>query len=56
MNDVRSATPSSTGIAPVCQEIEVPCRPSDAFRMFTEEIGQWWPLHTHSVALERAVS
>ena len=45
--------PAST-IAPVRKELELPCAPVAAFRMFTEEMAQWWPLHTHSVHGEQA--
>lgn len=27
----------------------VGCTPERAFEVFTEEIGSWWPLHTHSI-------
>ena len=38
----------------VRKQIEV-ARPRDeAFRLFTEGIGEWWPLRTHSVHGERA--
>ena len=30
--------------------------PSVAFELFTEGIGAWWPLDTHSVGLERAAA
>jgi hypothetical protein len=52
-----TSTPSpkpQNAIAPVRKEIEVPCRPADAFRMFTQELGQWWPLETHSVFGEQS--
>ena len=25
------------------------CPPETAFRVFTEEVGAWWPLHSHSI-------
>jgi uncharacterized protein YndB with AHSA1/START domain len=35
---------------PIRRSIEVPASPEDAFRVFTEEMGSWWPLETHSRA------
>jgi len=37
---------------PVVKEIRLPVKPDEAFRRFTEEIGSWWPMNTHSVSLE----
>jgi uncharacterized protein YndB with AHSA1/START domain len=50
MNDQPAAFP----VPPVEKSVEVPCAPERAFRAFTAEIGQWWPLSSHSVARERA--
>lgn len=36
-------------IAPVMRSITVERSPEDAFRIFTERIAEWWPLHTYSV-------
>lgn len=36
--------------------VTVPQGPEDAFRLFTDEIASWWPLATHSVGGERAVT
>lgn len=41
---------TSTTLAPVKKSIVVGRSVEDAFRIFTEEIGVWWPLHTHAVA------
>lgn len=41
-------------IEPVRKELKVGLNPEQAFRLFTEGIGKWWPLHTHSVGLEDA--
>jgi Activator of Hsp90 ATPase homolog 1-like protein len=41
------AKPGSA-IAPVVKTITVKCTPEEAFRYFTEAIGKWWPLATHS--------
>ena len=40
--------PEQTGLA-VRKTIVVSAAPEAAFRTFTEEIGAWWPLATHSV-------
>jgi uncharacterized protein YndB with AHSA1/START domain len=45
---------SNPTLAPVRKEIEVPCPAPDAFRLFTEELGRWWPLATHSLSGESA--
>jgi uncharacterized protein YndB with AHSA1/START domain len=42
------------GVPPLEKSIHVPCAPSRAFQAFTAEIGQWWPLATHSVAQDQA--
>jgi uncharacterized protein YndB with AHSA1/START domain len=36
------------------KSIHVPRAPVRAFHAFTAEIGQWWPLSTHSVAQDQA--
>jgi uncharacterized protein YndB with AHSA1/START domain len=41
-------------LSPVRKELELPCRPADAFRMFTQELGQWWPLRSHSLFGEQS--
>jgi uncharacterized protein YndB with AHSA1/START domain len=33
----------------VRRSVTVARGPEDAFRVFTEEIGRWWPLETHSI-------
>lgn len=38
-----------TALPPVRREILVPAPPERAFSVFTEGIGAWWPLGTHSV-------
>ena len=37
-------------IEPVRKSVTVPCSLKDAFRVFTEDVGEWWPLEKHSVA------
>jgi uncharacterized protein YndB with AHSA1/START domain len=54
MTDANAADRSTATVAPVSKEIELPCRPADAFRMFTQEVAQWWPLATHSLFGERS--
>lgn len=34
---------------PVVRSATVACGPDEAFRIFTDEIGAWWPLPTHGV-------
>lgn len=43
-------------LAPIQRSIVVAWEPATAFRHFTAEIGSWWPLRTHSVCNEAAVS
>jgi uncharacterized protein YndB with AHSA1/START domain len=45
----------TTPVAPVRKSITVAVAPSQAFELFTRDIGMWWPLATHSVGLERAI-
>ena len=35
--------------------VRVPQAPVDAWRLFVDEIGAWWPLATHSVGRDDAV-
>lgn len=41
-------------VPPLEKSILVPCAPARAFQAFTAEIGQWWPLSTHSVGQGQA--
>ena len=36
-------------IEPITKTLVVACDLEEAFRVFTEEIGSWWPSHTHAV-------
>jgi hypothetical protein len=45
---------STTPIEPVRKRRVVPLDQQRAFDLFTERIGDWWPLRTHSIAPERA--
>lgn len=42
---VRSPTP----IEPVRKQRRVALSPHEAFRLFTDQMGTWWPLETHSI-------
>lgn len=44
------------GIEPVVKSLRLKLTPDEAFRRFTEEIHTWWPLDTHSVGEDQAVS
>jgi uncharacterized protein YndB with AHSA1/START domain len=35
------------------KEITVAADPEHAFAVFTERLGEWWPLHTHSISMGR---
>lgn len=43
-------------LAPVVKTVKVNLPVDAAFRLFTEEINGWWPLVTHSVFGDEAVS
>lgn len=34
---------------PVTKQVHVPLAPEGAFTLFTEGIGRWWPVETHSL-------
>lgn len=36
-------------VAPIRREVLVDANPDRAFRVFTEQIGRWWPVAEHSV-------
>jgi len=46
----------STTLAPVRKSIQVKLSIDAAFRLFTEGITRWWPLKTHSVGEDEALS
>ena len=48
------STQPTERIAPVRKSIVVDATVEHAFRVFTERIGEWWPVTTHSVHEERA--
>ncbi len=39
-------------LEPVRRSITVACDAERAFRLFTEEIGSWWPVEKHSRAVD----
>ena len=41
-------------LTPVVKTVRVPTDPGTAFRRFTEEMGSWWPLETHSIGRDEA--
>ncbi len=41
-------------IPPVVKSVRVARAQADAFRLYTEGLGQWWPLKTHSIGGEKA--
>jgi uncharacterized protein YndB with AHSA1/START domain len=43
-------------VQPVRKSVTVAWDRETAFRRFTSEMGEWWPLGTHSVGQENAVS
>lgn len=46
---------AETGIAPLVKTTTVPQDPPNAYRLFTEHMGEWWPLITHSVGQSDAI-
>jgi uncharacterized protein YndB with AHSA1/START domain len=52
MNEQQSR--QSVKIEPVRKEVKVALPAAAAFELFTEGIGRWWPLATHSVGQEQA--
>jgi uncharacterized protein YndB with AHSA1/START domain len=45
---------SMTVVPPVVRSIVVEAPPERAFRVFTEEIGRWWPVRTYSIGEAKA--
>ena len=43
-------------IPPVLKSVRVARAQADAFRLYTEGLGKWWPLKTHSIGGEKAVN
>ncbi|MEM8555634.1 MAG: SRPBCC domain-containing protein [Pseudomonadota bacterium] len=38
---------------PIRKSVTVPIPPGDAFRIFTEDLGRWWPVDNHSISANR---
>lgn len=43
-----------SGIDPIEKSFTLPADPETAFRRYTAEMGEWWPLYSHSVFDEEA--
>ena len=43
-------TSEQNAFAPVQKRVRVACDIDQAFRTFTEDIGTWWPVETHSIS------
>ncbi len=52
MNDSRA----ETTVSPVEKSIDVPWDPATAFERFTSRMADWWPIETHSLFQDRAVT
>ncbi|HEY7450461.1 MAG TPA: SRPBCC family protein [Vicinamibacterales bacterium] len=50
MTNTSAASPFS----PIVKVVTVRATPEQAFRRFTQEIGVWWPLKSHSVGEDQA--
>lgn len=50
------STVSNLPVPPLEKSILVACTPERAFQAFTAEIAAWWPLATHSVGEDKAIS
>ena len=44
-------TSAQAAVEAVRKTVTVNCPVEHAFRTFTEGIGSWWPLHTHSISV-----
>jgi uncharacterized protein YndB with AHSA1/START domain len=40
---------------PIMRTVRVRCSIDRAFRVFTEQMGTWWPLETHSIAVDQGL-
>ena len=49
-----NAEQTRAGIEPIVKSVTVSWSPETAFRRFTDEMGTWWPVETHSLSGERA--
>jgi uncharacterized protein YndB with AHSA1/START domain len=42
-------------VEPITRTVTVQGSDAHAFRVFTEQIGRWWPLETHSIAVDQGL-
>jgi uncharacterized protein YndB with AHSA1/START domain len=45
---------AETVVAPIVRSVLVACSQEHAFRVFTEDIGSWWPLDQYSIGDDKA--
>ena len=55
MNAASPMAPTGAMPDPIVVDVVVPCPPARAFDYFTRDIARWWPLPTHSCAMDDAV-
>jgi uncharacterized protein YndB with AHSA1/START domain len=48
--------PPQALLDPLIKTVFVPLAPAEAFRLFTEGYGRWWPIASHSVGEEQAAA
>ena len=48
-DDGAASLTTSTAVDPIRRAIRVECSVEHAFETFTDRIGDWWPLETHSI-------
>jgi uncharacterized protein YndB with AHSA1/START domain len=53
---MSQVTTKKTDLEPVRKTVTVEASIDHAFKVFTEDIGDWWPIQSHSVHEEGAVS
>ncbi|MGZ8743776.1 MAG: SRPBCC domain-containing protein [Nocardioides sp.] len=53
---MNTGAPSHAALAPLEKQVTVPGAPLRAFELFVDRIADWWPLATHSVNGDRAIS
>jgi uncharacterized protein YndB with AHSA1/START domain len=42
-------------VEPIVRTVTVQAPPQRAFELFTERMGTWWPLQTHSIAVDQGL-
>jgi uncharacterized protein YndB with AHSA1/START domain len=53
---VAAVEPIGPYLEPVRKSITVACDQAHAFEVFTGRLAAWWPIRTHSLSTDRAVS